>query len=337
MIISRERLRLLLTASAVVIAPLFASVAHAWGPGGHRVTADVAYEQLSPTARTKCVEILRKHPEFKKRFDDRMPADVRKAGEEAENRWIFLQAAIWPDLIRPYPPYHHESWHYINIPLYLSPHDQAVLQGTVKPNISLVVPSPLTGGKDSLNCVQAFKLSVDQLEAADSTDEERAVALCWILHIGGDIHQPCHSTALMTRGRFYTAEGDRGGNKIKVKQSGNLHRLWDGLLGGEQPLNDIRGRTTAILADTELLKAGQDAATKIDIADWLNESQQLAKTFVYSDLILDTVRKGEADPSHNLPSIDIPESYLKDAGRHAQRRVCQAGFRLAKVLEKAID
>jgi S1/P1 Nuclease len=304
-----------------------------WSAGGHRVVANIAYDRLDPAIRTGIVDVLRQHEDFKKNFADRMPDDIRTSDTQEQERWIFLQAAIWPDLIRSNPKYHKETWHFINRPFFLSAHDKAVMQDLIHPNLKTTLPQPLTtSAREHLNCIQAFKLCVRELTDADSTDPERAIAFCWLLHIGGDIHQPMHSTSLVSRGRFHQSEGDRGGNGIKIKQGKNLHSYWDGLLGNEQPLNDIKGRAADILKSDTIKQAAEKAAEQLSVEKWVQESHDLARKFAYHELILKEVADGEAEPQKKLHSVDLPEEYRKEAGRRAQLRVAQAGYRLAEIL-----
>jgi hypothetical protein len=335
--------RSVVVAGALLLASwlLWPGRAAGWGPGGHRVVANIAYDRLDPATRSSIVKVLRKHKDFENRFTARMPDDIRTGPAEDQERWIFLQAAIWPDLIRPIREYHKENWHFINMPYYLSPHDQAALQDVIKPNVSLALPSPLpaTAELEKLNGVQALKLCVRGLTDADTTDEEKAIYFCWLLHIVGDIHQPLHSTCLVSRGRFHTFEGDRGGNGIHIKQGKNLHSFWDGMLGGEQTMNSIRKRAADILASDELKKAAEDAVgkKKLAVEVWVQESNELAKDKVYDKLIIDEVTKGEANATHPLGKVDLPLEYRQMAGQLAQRRVAEAGYRLAEILKQVAD
>jgi len=312
--------------------------AAAWSAGGHRVVANIAYDRLDPATRTGIVEVLRKHEDFKKHFADLMPDEIRSGDTPGQERWIFLQAAIWPDLIRSNPKFHKETWHFINRPFFLSAHDKAVMQDLIHPNLKTTLPQPLTpSARDHLNCIQAFKLCVRDLTDADTTDPERAIAYCWLLHIGGDIHQPMHSTSLVTRARFHRSEGDRGGNGIKIKQGKNLHSFWDGLLGNEQPLNDIKGRAADILKTDAVKQAAEKAAEQLSVEKWVQESHDLARKFAYHESILKEVAAGEVDPDKKLHSVDLPEEYRTEAGRHAQLRVAQAGYRLAEILKEMAE
>ena len=57
---------------------------------------------------------------------------------------------------------------------------------------------------------------------------------------------------------------------------------------------------------------------------WIDESRELAESFTYSPEIRAAVQEhGEIAP------IELPESYLREAGERARRRVVAAGLRLA--------
>ena len=66
----------------------------------------------------------------------------------------------------------------------------------------------------------------------ESDAERKAIALAWLFHLVGDIHQPLHTAQLFT---VEYPNGDRGGNEIcvRVTQAGqpmDLHRFWDGVI-----------------------------------------------------------------------------------------------------------
>jgi S1/P1 Nuclease len=68
--------------------------------------------------------------------------------------------------------------------------------------------------------------------------QPKAIALAWLFHLVGDIHQPLHTAQLFT---VEYPEGDRGGNDIcvRVTQAGqpmDLHRFWDGVITSSSTL-----------------------------------------------------------------------------------------------------
>ena len=82
----------------------------------------------------------------------------------------------------------------------------------------------------------------------DSDEERKAIALAWLFHLVGDIHQPLHTAQLFT---VEHPQGDRGGNGIcvRVTQAGqpmDLHRFWDGVITSSQNLTRLRNEATAL-------------------------------------------------------------------------------------------
>jgi len=267
-----------------------------------------------------------------------MSDELPDATPEEQDRWIFLQASIWPDLSRGIPKYHREYWHFVNHPFFLSDLDEMALKKSREPNTSVVLPSPLAdAAKLDLNCMQAFKLCVRELSDSHSTANEKAICYCWLLHIAGDSHQPLHSTSLRSRARFNQPEGDRGGHLpiVPIEKATNLHAYWDSLYGGRQPFKDIMDRTCKVL--TPDVKIAAEAAREIlRIELWIDESHKLAKTEdVYSKEFLAAV--SAAEDSHKKPKpVELSADYQKRARQIADKRVAEAGYRLAEIL-KQID
>ena len=106
------------------------------------------------------------------------------------------------------------------------------------------LPENATLRTQELNASQAFELCKKILHDTATSDADRAVALCWLLHIVADLHQPCHAGSLYSRRGF--PDGDRRANAIKTKQSGNMHSLWDGLLGRRFDEGDVNRRINEI-------------------------------------------------------------------------------------------
>jgi hypothetical protein len=84
--------------AGLLILSLLAPPAAAWNALGHQVIAEIAWRQLDEPARQEIVEVLRHHPRFAEDFVAKMPADVASADKAVQDRWIFQQAATWPDM-----------------------------------------------------------------------------------------------------------------------------------------------------------------------------------------------------------------------------------------------
>src|SRR6266705_2439805 len=167
--------------AALVTAALLALPASAlWDPAGHRTVAAIAWEHMTPHARARAVELLLHGPALAN-FASLRPAG---ASEAARDRALFLNAATWADLVRnrnqAWHVYHHPTWHY------------ADFYWDVENGLPQDIPGT---GPDSLNAVErivALRATLVDSSAADTT---RAVALAWLLHLVGDIHQPLHCSS----------------------------------------------------------------------------------------------------------------------------------------------
>ena len=131
---------------------LLVTPAHAWNALGHRVIADIAWRRLDPQAQQEIAATLRRHPHFDEDFAKQMPADVD------ENRWIFQQAAVWPDLIRGNREFDHPTWHCVNFPLFVG--GELPLYAV---NTSSDYPSTLA--QSEWNVAQAVKICQETLSS----------------------------------------------------------------------------------------------------------------------------------------------------------------------------
>ena len=308
---------------------------HAWGPGGHKVIALVAYEQLSTQQRVKVIEILKHHPRFNEDFDSKMPEEIRDGNDSDRQRWLFAQAAIWPDMARSLPAFHHSSWHYFNSPLFLDAASKAAMQNNLEVNLQATA-APNADPKD-LNAPQALGLAVNKLKELNAGEEEKAVLLCWIFHLVGDLHQPLHCVAMFSEHEFPdTKEGDRGGNRILIA-GGNLHSFWDGLLGFGKRLNDVRRRASDIISDDAIKAEAVAASTELTPMNWITEGKVIAEKSVYDSELKAELRGQTPQEQGEVGPIEIDESYKATAGELARSRVGIAGYRLAKLIGETLQ
>src|SRR5436305_294440 len=183
--------------------------APAWNSVGHMAIAKLAYDQLADADKLRAYELLKRHPHF-----ELFLAAGRPAGVE-EPEWVFMRAAVWPDWVRPrdkdprgpaVTKYHRSEDHYVNIPL-IDPKDAAAFAGK-----TLVSP-------DTMNVVAALKQRCNELKARNVSDEDKAVAVCWVFYLMGDVHQPLHNVSYFADNAAFR-DGDLGGNKFGVQAHG---------------------------------------------------------------------------------------------------------------------
>ena len=196
----------------LAVLPLPAS---AWNIPGHMLSAAIAYQVLqqeNPPTIEKVKAVLEKHPWYANQWQARLQ-DVPVADHGLV---LFMQAARWADDIR----IQRQA---------AKPSAVALHQLPFKPegqpaSVQIREPEPV-------NILTA--MAENESVVKNETDPERkAIALAWLFHLVGDIHQPLHTAQLFT---VDYPKGDRGGNEIcvRVTQAGqpmDLHRFWDGVI-----------------------------------------------------------------------------------------------------------
>ena len=303
----------------------------AWNATGHMTVAMVAWKDLSPEVQRKVGEILKTHPHYSQLLLERRPADVSEA------EWAFLRASVWPDMVRPARPgidryrspavthYHKGSWHYVDIPFRVASSQPATRRASTRP----------AAAEESI--LTALPANMKTLSDANAKMEDRAVALAWVEHLVGDLHQPLHAATMYSE-RF--PGGDKGGNDQMVRGNSGvtrLHAYWDDLMGTSEAYGAI-----AFLADevstgaNEQTKARQKEKSKWDV--WAKESHDHAVALVYLDGELKTALSRDWEDK-KIKADDVPllpPSYDQNARALARQRILLAGKRLAEQVKEAI-
>ena len=303
---------------------LFMSPAHAWHEAGHKMTARIAFNLLGAEQRQQVAAVLRAHPRFRKDFAAAMPEEIATGDEAGKTLWLFERASIWPDLVANFSEavqtrYLRGTWHYINWPVYLTGKDEKELANNLQQNLSMEFAPPL---RQNLNVVQALKGNLLVWRDDTAADADKAVALCWILHLTGDLHQPLHNVALFSRAHFPT--GDRGGNSIAIKRKDgvtNLHAVWDGLAN--------RFDNLAPDENTRKLLANDDVHLQ-SINGWSHHHHKMAMECVYTEEVKRKLLEQVANQLN--PKISLSAEYLSTARQVARSQVIIAGHRIAALI-----
>lgn len=281
--------------------------AQAWNGAGHRLVAAVAWERMKPAARAEASRLIHLHPEYARW--------LKRAGEADAERRTFIEAATWPDEIRKdkrfysggkdeptptlpgYPDMERRgNWHYVSI--------------------------PLDGDADAMPLSGQIDRRLPELEQALSSGDEgaRVYALPWLIHLLGDVHQPLHTAAR----RKADGSWDKLGSGQEVNNPDNtrkplttLHVFWDDLPGPSW----LRGDKLDAAAEA-LMALHPRANQSLSSQRWIRESWLLAHDHGY--------------PPGNGPVLEIDDAFLRDSREIADRRIVQAGYRLAGLLNKEL-
>jgi S1/P1 Nuclease len=314
---SRFQRALMKNVAPLVVVLAMCGPAHSWNYTGHLVSARLAWNQLDQDHRDKATKVLKNHPHYAEYLSAERPDGFTEA------EWAFMRAATWADWVRSHhkAEFDHPTWHYINYPF--------VLPG------SSIDPAAHQPPTDEKNIVQQLNFSAKQLKSG--TREDQAVYLCWMMHLGGDIHQPLHTSAVF--GEAFPS-GDRGGNLAYavLREGGQkvkLHPMWDGLLGNGSTASDIgkvvKEVESLIEANPELIKT--DLQTNTTVESWAKESFEVSKTQAYLNGKLPL-----ATDRDDATKVEIaPDDYAKNSGRTARIQVAKAGARLARLLTSNLE
>jgi hypothetical protein len=301
----------------VALATLPVVTSFAWDDTGHKTTAYIAWQQMSPAAREAVIKILRAAPE-----DSNLSAFYMSGAEPEDVRKLeyFMVVATWADIVRDrsfenrYKKYHKSNWHY---------DDTFWKQVNGRAEI---LPKAEEGGQ-AINRLSEFD---KVLRNSSASDKDKSIAIAWIAHLIGDIHQPLHTSARVTDKE---PKGDQGGNLFLLTPEGtprekqlNLHWFWDSIIGRVDPLKGdtcesdyIRSIAGRIMKKYPRRSFGSEIKLG-DYDGWRAESFALNATNVFSP---DLVR-------FQMPS----EKYKKKAFQIAQRQLALAGYRLGETLNQ---
>lgn len=186
-------------------------------------------------------------------------------------------------------------WHYIDIPLDSNAIDLA---------------SQCPQG----NCVVAqIEKFEGILKDPHASETDRRMALEFLVHFVGDLHQPLHCED----------NHDKGGNEVQVvffAQPSNLHSVWDsGILGHIQPY----GNKLADELNGRITPAEREQWGKGSVEDWALESHRLARDVAYKDL-----------PPGTPPALGQP--YVDAVTPAVETQLEKAGIRLADLLNQLL-
>ncbi len=168
--------------------------------------------------------------------------------------------------------------------------------------------------------------------------EVKMIALRYLIHVVGDIHQPLH----------VGNEFDRGGNWCKVKwlnesaKTINLHGVWDTNLVNvvSERIQQTTKPPVAYFGYTEvaagLMKKYQSLVNSnppVDVDAWMLESSKLGETSVYPDNSSpdNRIYCQQNHVDGNVPVL--PQSYIDKSADIVEQRIVLGGARLASFLK----
>ena len=285
------RVRNLIAAIAVAAIP---APALAWGPEGHEVVAMIARAYLTPDTRRKVDAILATDPDT-------------LTGPDMVSR------ANWADAWRDGGHRETASWHFVDIELDHPDLGAACFDDPTSPG-----PASAGPAQDCVvDKVDAFRSELGDPATAPG---ERLLALKYLLHFIGDMHQPLHSSD----------NHDKGGNCVRValdaQRTVSLHHYWDTTVVEDQDpdAQHLADRLRARITPQDLADWSRGLPR-----DWAMEAFKVARGTAY------TIGSPPGCEPDAAP-IALPPGYEATARAAADLQLERAGVRLAFVLNHAL-
>lgn len=251
-----------------------------WWEAGHAIVCDMAWRELEAPARAAVIRLLALDPDYEE----------------------FGPSCYWPDTIGDRPEYDvFRTAHYVNLPRGASGFDLERDCGA------------------NLCAVEAIRMLAGRLIDPTLPDEEKLVALKFLGHFVGDIHQPLHAG--------YAEH--RGGNSILACTPGddstNLHAVWDGFIVGRLLAADgLDWKAYGARLHADIRPVQRDLWRTLDPAVWATESFALMEDEAYEEVDVATERAIGC----------FGDEFVLRHRETTERRLKQAGFRLGALLNE---
>ncbi len=219
---------------------------YAWDSNGHKLVAEIAYENLTPNAKKSVLEML------------------KTPGPEYKHPLSFSNSAAWADWIRSNLP-EYNSWHYINIPY--CDNDSCFKQKTASPNI-----------------VTAILLDAAIVQNKLASAIQKGEALRFYMHWLGDIHQPMHSITYYSKD-YVEGDAGGNRYALHDNPYPNLHAYWDGGCGLWPKNKSLNRKQLQSLAKVWQAQYPKKEFTAVlahkDPLSWAKDSHALAVEYAY--------------------------------------------------------
>jgi hypothetical protein len=310
--------------------------AQAWGDDGHKIVAALAWDLMSAQTQNRIADLLKDDPDTLVKIP---------AGQDHSPKAVFVALAVWADRFRDYdrapdgqqntfaanPQYMGTNkWHFADVEYGPNGHpDQAKLDAACFNHPAL--QGSVAGYQKATAQANANACNIDKIKQFEAelaspniAKAERVMALKFLIHLVGDMHQPLHDAD----------NHDGGGNCVTISggaagASYKLHSYWDTPMVKKVEA----GQDFMVAAAT--LKTGLPA----NYATWRSgslESWALATSTIADNDAYALHATTLPSCSHQGSPIPLPPGYESQAIKDVRDQLSRAGVRLAGVLTQAL-
>lgn len=286
-----KRLALFRFGAAIGLFVLPSGSARAYWDFGHETVAAIAWSQVTPAVRARIRRLIAHAPEL---------ATPLCPIRDIES------ASVWADCVKKEGRRfsYAYGWHFQD-------HD-------------ICKPFDIKANCADGNCVSAQIVRNEALlKDRGAPARERLMALAFVVHLVGDLHQPLHDAE---------RDGDQGGNKLNLDYGEGgprttLHKIWDGYLA-ERAITTPPPGAKGLLRG--LSPAARNTAMRGTVADWARENWEVARDWTYAPILNGAPCESRARPSA------LDNAKIEAAIPVVRRQIARGGLRLARLLDEAL-
>lgn len=330
--------------------------AYAWWDMGHELIAQVARKELTEKTQKRVNELLA--------VELSTPGSTRLSALTKD----FVLSSVWADLIRSElfkgthdgDPYGFEC-HFLDLNVQKNELSDLLKNDRLKKRVEERAKAP------QKNCLTCLSKAIQVLDEAPNGNESRAtkaLALRYLIHLVGDVHQPLHNLSI---------DENQGGNKTLIQSKPlaltsrvgegsppapvrNFHALWDGMLGSVEQLRWIRLQKESDLDSqtfrghlewsskvaNEMMARGEFAGLKKqvetgavrDITQWSAESAEVAVRDGYLKLA-GFLKAGSSATPRQLQTESFEKN--EELNRLITKQILLGGLRLGRLLNSIFE
>jgi len=273
----------------------------AWGDEGHEVIGIIADHYLEPAVRARVLEFLRRDDTGLVEHDmahESTWADKYRDSDRDGDKRRYLGT---------------RDWHFVDLEIKRLDVSRACFGRRPLP---AGVAASAGAAEDCI--VDKIEQFYAELKNPATPEAERRVALQFLMHLVGDLHQPLHASD----------DHDQGGNRKLVSGEtlgfNNLHHDWDVEFVMRLGASDTDIAHGLIARITEAERARWSSGTPLD---WAVETYAVSKQHAY----------GMLPAPSGASRYELSQAYVDDATQVTAQQLSKAGVRLAFMLNRALE
>ena len=351
-------------------------MAFSWWATGHALTAEVAYQNITAKTQAEVTALLNTPIDFPELSSRGRQPDLTPS-ELAKSLNLMATDASWADDVKHYfwrsgsEKYVYSDMHYLDVPIaFDAPNTADYCDKTV----TMDYLNHYAGDANQDNVVNAIRSSLKTLVSKRSTDNTKAIAMRFLIHFMGDMHQPLHLSDPEINN--HSSHGGNGitfsGNQeppyqtvfdkdpqhdVKTKHVAKLHAYLDGVMGAFNQLPETINSSYAPhghelwmdnlsnymdyldqLAPT-LPALNEEKAHDHLVKHWALDTTKLAcKMFITEHpFTYQSANKGKPSGNWNAVFRTSPQAFLDKNRDNILQQIERGGMHLAELLNALYD